>query len=137
MGLVFQYRANAAPAPIRIDGSWAYTPDANNASTASMTCAGISSLIITGLKRFQGQEYLSGSKIENCGKGRGALYADIRFESSRSFGWQANDKARQGTGDQAEWPPFQINRPSRRVRAGSRRQTLPEGTRVTFDWIRD
>ena len=34
-----------------------------------MTCAGISSLIITGLKRFQGQEYLQGETIQNCGKG--------------------------------------------------------------------
>lgn len=50
------------------DGSWSYTPADNN-STASMTVAGVSSLIITGLKRFQGQEFLSGAKIENCGKG--------------------------------------------------------------------
>ena len=35
----------------------------------SMTCAGISSLIITGTKRFQGQEYLQGTAIHNCGQG--------------------------------------------------------------------
>lgn len=51
------------------DGSWAYTPDAASPSTASMTCAGISGLIITGLKRFQGQEFLAGEQIQNCGKG--------------------------------------------------------------------
>ncbi len=51
------------------DGSWTYTPDANNPS-ASMTCAGISSLIISGLKRFQGAEKLVGEHgVENCGKG--------------------------------------------------------------------
>jgi hypothetical protein len=50
------------------DGSWAYTPD-SPASTASMTCAGISSLIISGLRRYQGQEYLQGDAIKNCGKG--------------------------------------------------------------------
>ncbi len=50
------------------DGSWAYTPESNN-STASMTCAGISSLIISGLRRFQGQEFLQGDTIQNCGKG--------------------------------------------------------------------
>jgi len=50
------------------DGSWAYTPDSSNAS-ASMTCAGISSLIISGLRRFQGQEFLEGEAIQNCGKG--------------------------------------------------------------------
>jgi hypothetical protein len=51
------------------DGSWGYTPDANTPSSASMTCAGISSLIITGLKRFQGQEFLNGDAVENCGRG--------------------------------------------------------------------
>jgi len=50
------------------DGSWAYTPDSGNAS-ASMTCAGVSSLIISGLRRFQGQEFLQGETIQNCGKG--------------------------------------------------------------------
>ncbi|MGE3820887.1 MAG: DUF4159 domain-containing protein [Isosphaeraceae bacterium] len=50
------------------DGSFPYTPDVDN-SSASMTTAGISSLIITGLKRFQGQEFLRGEEIENCGKG--------------------------------------------------------------------
>ncbi len=50
------------------DGSWAYTPD-SPASTASMTCAGISSLIISGLRRYQGQEFLKGDQIQNCGKG--------------------------------------------------------------------
>jgi serine/threonine protein kinase len=52
----------------RKDGSWAYTPEANN-PTASMTCAGISSLIITGLHRQPGQEILRGAGITNCGKG--------------------------------------------------------------------
>ena len=52
----------------RRDGSWSYNPGDSN-STASMTVAGVSSLIITGLKRFQGQEFLTGAKIENCGLG--------------------------------------------------------------------
>jgi RNA polymerase sigma factor (sigma-70 family) len=50
------------------DGSWAYTPD-SRVSTASMTCAGISSLIISGLPLFQGQEFLQGELIQNCGEG--------------------------------------------------------------------
>ena len=52
------------------DGSWAYTPDGSNPSTASMTCAGISSLVITGLKRFRGMERLVGDHdVEDCGRG--------------------------------------------------------------------
>src|SRR4051812_13587932 len=34
-----------------------------------MTCAGISSLIITGGKRYQGEEFLQGALIHNCGQG--------------------------------------------------------------------
>ncbi len=52
----------------KADGSWAYHPDSSNA-TASMTCAGLSSLIISGLSRFQDQEYLRGDTIVDCGKG--------------------------------------------------------------------
>lgn len=51
------------------DGSWAYTPSEGVAS-ASMTCAGVSSLVITGLKRFRGLEKLVGDHdIEDCGRG--------------------------------------------------------------------
>jgi Domain of unknown function (DUF4159) len=48
------------------DGSWGYT--SRSGSTGSMTCAGISSLIITGLKRVQGREQLVGNRIEGCGE---------------------------------------------------------------------
>jgi Domain of unknown function (DUF4159)/Prenyltransferase and squalene oxidase repeat len=50
------------------DGGWAYTPRIKE-STGSMTCAGISSLIITGSKRFEGLEFLQGEAIHDCGKG--------------------------------------------------------------------
>ena len=74
------------------NGGWAYTPDSTN-QTASMTCAGISSLIITGLRRFQGQEFLQGETIQNCGKGgiNSRLQAGINwlaehFQVSQNFG---------------------------------------------------
>ena len=47
------------------DGSWGYTP--RGSSSGSMTCAGISSLIITGLRRSQGRETLNGDRIDRCG----------------------------------------------------------------------
>lgn len=65
------------------DGGWAYTPDANSPASASMTCAGISSLIITGLKRFQGQEHLEGDVVKNCGKG------GINLNLQRGVDWMA------------------------------------------------
>ncbi len=71
---------------------WAYTPDSTN-QTASMTCAGISSLIITGVRLVQGQEFLEGETIQNCGKGgmNSKLQAGINwlaehFQVSQNFG---------------------------------------------------
>jgi hypothetical protein len=51
------------------DWGWAYKP-MRQASTGSMTCAGISSLVITGLKHFQSAEELVGDKIQHCGEGQ-------------------------------------------------------------------
>jgi hypothetical protein len=85
------------------DGSWAYTPDAAAGSTGSMTCAGISSLIITGLKRFQGQEYLSGGKIENCGKG------GINVNLKRATDWLArNFHVGQNVGNGQQWKYYYL-----------------------------
>ncbi len=53
----------------RGDGGWGYYPHASDPTSGSMTCAGISSLIISGLKRYEGQEILRpNGKVENCGK---------------------------------------------------------------------
>ena len=58
-----------------------------------MTCAGISSLIITGLRRFQGQEFLQDETIQNCGKGginrnlqAGINWLADHFQVSQNFG---------------------------------------------------
>jgi hypothetical protein len=48
------------------DGSWGYHP--GGGSTGSMTAAGISSLVITGLRRIQGREQLFGNRIDHCGE---------------------------------------------------------------------
>ena len=80
------------------DGSWAYTPDAKN-PTASMTCAGVSSLIISGLSGFQGGELLQGESIQECGSGgpdrnleRGIDWLASHFRVDQNFGggkqWQ-------------------------------------------------
>jgi len=68
----------------RRDGGWPYKPDDGQGSTGSMTSAGISSLIITGLKRFQGQESLVGDEIHDCGKG------GINVDLQRGLDWMAN-----------------------------------------------
>jgi hypothetical protein len=76
-----------------VDGSWGYTADPQAPATASMTCAGISSLVITGLKRYQGQESLDGEKIIDCGKGglnpnlqRGANWIARNFWVGQNLG---------------------------------------------------
>jgi len=76
------------------DGSWSYTPDANNGTSASMTCAGTSSLIITGLKRFRGEEKLVGEHgVEACGVGgadpslaRAIHWMSTHFQVGQNFG---------------------------------------------------
>ncbi len=67
----------------RADGGWGYI-HRDQLSTASMTAAGISSLVITGLKRFQGAEYLDGETIHNCGKG------SVNVNLDRGIAWMAN-----------------------------------------------
>ncbi|RUL82218.1 DUF4159 domain-containing protein [Tautonia sociabilis] len=53
----------------RLNGGWGYTMAPNNQTTGSMTTAGISSLVITGLRRIQSRELLVGDEIRNCGEG--------------------------------------------------------------------
>ncbi len=67
----------------RADGSWAYTPD-TGPQTASMTCAGISSLIISGLRRYEGEEFLENETVRNCGKG------GINKNLQAGINWLAN-----------------------------------------------
>ncbi len=74
------------------DGGWAYTPDMNN-PTASMTCAGVSSVIISRLGRSQGQEFLQGEAVNDCGKGAvdrnlqaGIDWLASRFQVGENFG---------------------------------------------------
>jgi hypothetical protein len=80
------------------DGGWAYyVSDQGKRATAGMTCAGISSLIITGQERLPGEESLAGDQIQNCGKGgidasltRGIdwITRNFRVGENRPFGLQ-------------------------------------------------
>ena len=77
----------------RDDGGWDYQPRASDPTSGSMTCAGISSLIISGLKRYEGQEVLDNNgNIRNCGKGgvnpavqRGVDWLGKHFHVSQNF----------------------------------------------------
>jgi hypothetical protein len=85
------------------DGSWTYTPDTASAPTASMTCAGVSSLIITGLKRFQGQEFLQGDQIQNCGKG------GVNVNLQRGIDWLArNFRVGENYGNGVQWKYYYL-----------------------------
>jgi hypothetical protein len=73
------------------DGGWGYVP--RGPSTASMTCAGISSLILTGSRRYESLEYLQGEKINDCGKGgynpnvaKGIDWLTNHFDVRQNFG---------------------------------------------------
>ncbi|WP_165247492.1 DUF4159 domain-containing protein [Paludisphaera soli] len=69
----------------RGDGGWGYHhKQRDSGSTGSMTAAGISSLVITGLRRFQGAEEIHGENIQNCGKGT------LNRNLQRGIGWMAS-----------------------------------------------
>jgi RNA polymerase sigma factor (sigma-70 family) len=74
------------------DGSWAYTSEAAN-PTASMTCAGVASMIITDRHQLPGQEFLDGEVIHDCGKGAvdhklqaGIDWLGSHFQVGQNFG---------------------------------------------------
>ncbi len=79
------------------DGSWGYFPTDHAQGTGSRTCAGVASLIITGLQRYESQEVLvngpNGPTIRNCGKGgfnpdlqRGLAWLGANFRVGENFG---------------------------------------------------
>ncbi len=65
------------------DGGWAYNADFKD-STATMTCAGVSSLIVSERGRYQGQEYLQGEEIKSCGRWT------VNRNVERGIDWLAN-----------------------------------------------
>jgi hypothetical protein len=82
----------------QFDGGWAYTLN-RQGSTASMTCAGVSSLVITGERLFRGLESLHGAEIRHCGHGggdlplaRGVDWLGTHFRVDQNVGGTANWK---------------------------------------------
>ena len=108
------------------DGSWGYTPDAGAPSTASMTCAGISGLIITGLKRFQGQEFLQGDVIRDCGRG------GVNVNLQRGIDWMAGHfRVGENFGNGQQWKFYFLYGLERAGRLSGQRFFGPH------DWYRE
>ncbi len=83
----------------KTDGSWAYTPQHGN-PTASMTCAGVSSLLITRhwSSPSRNQESLIGERIRDCGKGAPDLNVDAGID------WLASHfSVDQNVGNSKQW----------------------------------
>jgi len=105
------------------NGGWGYTP--NGTPTGSMTCAGISSLIITGLKRVQGREFLHNGRIERCGEDA------ISPSLQRGMDWMAtNFDVRQNPGS-GQWNLYYLYGLERAGRLAGRRFF------GNHDWYRD
>ncbi len=84
------------------DGGWGYTPR-HKQSTASMSCAGIASLIICGSRRFQSLEHLQGESIRQCGEG--ALDPFL----NRGIDWLANHfDVHQNVGHGQQWKIYYL-----------------------------
>jgi hypothetical protein len=84
------------------DGGWGYTPQQKQ-STASMTCAGVSSLILTGARRYESLEFLQGGAIHDCG--RGGYNPNV----SKGIDWLANHfDVRQNFGNGQQWKYYYL-----------------------------
>ncbi len=79
------------------DGGWGYTPSVKQ-STGSMTCAGVSSLILSGARRYESLEHLQGEGIRDCGKG------GFNPNIDRAVNWLANHfDVQQNFGNGQQW----------------------------------
>ncbi len=84
------------------DGGWSYTLS-NRGSTASMTCAGVSGLVITGQRLFRGAETVQGGAIRRCGHGE----PDLAL--LRGVDWLGrNFRVDQNPGGGAEWKLYYL-----------------------------
>ena len=105
------------------NGGWGYTP--NSTASGSMTCAGVSSLIITGLKRVQGREYIRNGQIERCGE------ESINHSLQGGIDWLAsNFDVRQNPGS-GQWHLYYLYGLERAGRLAGRRFF------GSHDWYRD
>ncbi|CAN5913918.1 DUF4159 domain-containing protein [soil metagenome] len=87
----------------RLNGGWSYTADGGGPVTASMTTAGISSLVITGLRQLQSRETLVGDTINNCGQG------GINPGLQRALDWMgANFRVDQNIGRGGIWKYYYL-----------------------------
>lgn len=87
----------------RLSGGWSYTLRGDNRVSASMTTAGISSLVITGLRRIQSRELLVGDEIRNCGEG--AINPNIK----RALDWMgANFRVDTNLGRGITWKYYYL-----------------------------
>src|SRR5262249_11426242 len=93
-------------------GGRGYDP-AHNQSTASMTCAGITSLILTGSRRYEGLEHLQGETVLECGRG------GFNVNLGKAMDWLANHfDVRQNFGNGQQWKYYYLYSLERAGRLG-------------------
>ncbi|MBX6312883.1 MAG: DUF4159 domain-containing protein, partial [Isosphaeraceae bacterium] len=85
------------------DGGWGYRANMQRSSTASMTCAGISSLIIAGLRLVRDQEDLVGDQIQGCGR------SEIDVSLTRAIDWLGtNFRVTENVGAGPQWKYYYL-----------------------------
>jgi len=106
------------------DGGWGYTPR-HKQSTGSMTCAGVSGLVLAGSRRYESLERLQGETIRDCGKG------GFNASLARGIDWLANHfDVKQNFGNGQQWKFYYLYALERAGRLG--------GVRFfgQYDWYR-
>jgi hypothetical protein len=87
-----------------LDGSWSYqAAGRRGGGTGSMTCAGISSLVIAEMELVQGHEELVGDEIRNCG------HVGVNPTLQRAIDWMAtNFSVVQNPGVGQQWTYYYL-----------------------------
>ena len=107
------------------NGGWGYQVGGSS-PTGSMTCAGISSLIISGLKRVQGREQIVNGRVERCGD------EAVNPSLQRGLDWvAANFDVNQNPGSVGSWKYYYLYGMERVGRLSGRRYF------GAHDWYRE
>ena len=87
----------------RADGGWSYKAAGQRDSSASMTCAGVASLVITGQRVFTDHERIDGERIRDCGR------REPDFPLLRGMNWLgANFQVNQNVGGSDQWTLYYL-----------------------------
>jgi len=111
------------------DGGWGY--EGPGGMTGSMTVAGISSLIITGLRLHESEEKITNGVIENCGKWK------ENDSVARGLDWMGRHFSVKSNPPNGGWLLYYLYGLERAARLSGQRFFYDRDQKKTYDWYRE